>query len=326
MPKKNNVMNILYGIDEWSKDYSRYLWVSILSLLENNKGENIHIYILSKYIEESNKNELIRIVKSYWKEISFSEWDIVPDKYRKILYLWWWPLAAYYRRFFSNCFDIKDRVLYMDCDTIVMKNLSEFYNSDFEWNVFIWHLDFSVTEFAQRKKFWLKKYINSWVYLINIPLFEKVDLYEEVIKVNNKFNWVDFPDQDYVNIIFQDRIKIDENLQCIVNYKRTPDFDKYLILHTTVKPNVWWYWWCSQKIEKIFNDYLIKTKRKTYIWFKRKITWKQFLSYIYDSIRFFMINVSLKFFWVRCACHVRSFFNKLTNIIGTSCRKLWLIK
>lgn len=42
MSDKNNTMNILYSIDETKKDYSRYLWVSILSLLENNKDENIN--------------------------------------------------------------------------------------------------------------------------------------------------------------------------------------------------------------------------------------------------------------------------------------------
>ncbi len=38
-------MDVLYCIDEIKKDYSRYLWVSILSLLEKNKDENVHIYI-----------------------------------------------------------------------------------------------------------------------------------------------------------------------------------------------------------------------------------------------------------------------------------------
>ena len=175
-------MNILYGIDEWKKDYSRYLGVSILSLLENNKDENVHIYVLSKYIEQSNKAELIRIVKSFWKKIYFSSDlgfdNIIPEKFKDILCLkWGWPLAAYYRWFFLECFDIKWKLLYLDCDTIINKNLSEFYNTDFEWNVFVWNMDIPVTLYDRRKKYWLKKYINSGVTLINVDLFKKYDLY-----------------------------------------------------------------------------------------------------------------------------------------------------
>ena len=186
-----NEINILYAIDEWKKDYSRYLWVSILSLLENNKEENVHIYILSQYIEESNKKELIRIVNEYWKKIDFSEWEIIPERFKKILYVWTFrPIAMYYRWFFKECFDIKDRVLYLDCDTIINRNLSKIYNLDFKWNVIIWKWDISLTQYTQTKRYWLEKYINSGVMLINVRLFNDDDLYKWVIDANKKYNYL----------------------------------------------------------------------------------------------------------------------------------------
>ena len=280
-------MNILYAIDEWKKDYSRYLWVSILSLLENNKEENVHIYILSQYIEESNKKELIRIVNEYWKKISFSEWEIVPEKFVSVLSVEWdWrrPMATYYRFFFLNKFDIKDRVLYLDCDTIVNKSLSEFYYSDFEWNAIIWQSDIGLTSYGQKKKYSLKEYINAWVYLYNVDSFREIDLYKKIKKVNDKFGHPNYNDQDYINIIFKDKIKIVDKLQLLSCFYFYSDYTDYFVIHTTQKPNAWWYEYCPEKIEQLFNKYLEQTKWKTWLWYKKHISIKEYCNHLYDFI------------------------------------------
>jgi lipopolysaccharide biosynthesis glycosyltransferase len=46
--------------------------------------------------------------------------------------------ASFYRLFFPKCFpDLKDRILYLDTDTLIVKDLKNFYNSDFENNIII---------------------------------------------------------------------------------------------------------------------------------------------------------------------------------------------
>ena len=320
-------MNILYAIDEWKKDYSRYLWVSILSLLENNKNENVHIYIMSKYIEESNKDELIRIVNKYWKKISFSEWEIIPERFLEILYVWSKrPIAMYYRWFFNRCFDIKDRILYLDCDTIVNKNLSEFYDSDFKWNVIIWHLDVPLTAYPQKKKFWLKKYINSGVLLINIDLFKEEDLYEWVINVNKRFDKVNFPDQDYINIIYKDKIKIDDKLQLISCSFYYSNYSDYLIIHTVQKPNTWWLNYCPKKIEKLFNKYLEQTKWKTYLWNQKNISIKEYGSYIYDYCRDYCSFFFADVLWEKIWFFTRKFLGNIWTYIGKILKTIRLLK
>lgn len=315
--------NVLYCIDEKKKDYTRYLWVSIISLLENNKNEDIHIYILSRYIEKSNKQELIRIVNNFWKKITFS-WidDIIPPEFKSIIKLSWnWPIATYYRFFFNNCFNIKWRLLYLDCDTIINKNLSELYNTDFAWNVIIWDHDSPVFEYNQKIKFWLNKYINAWVLLINIELFTKYNLYHEFKKINKKYINLDYNDQDYINLIFNNKIKIRNNLQCPYCFKFIHNFDKYLIIHTINKPNCWWYTLCWKDVENIFNWYLQKTKWIDYIWYKRRITPMQYIAYVYFTIRSFLIFYTHKFFWIKISHYIRLFFNYIFEIISVSFRK-----
>lgn len=311
-------MNILYSIDEWKKDYSRYLWVSILSLLEHNKDENVHIYILSKNIEESNKQELIRIVEKYWKKITFSEWEIIPDKFMSVLFLKWnRPMATYYRLFFLEKFDIKDRVLYLDCDTIVNKNLSEFYNTDFEWNIIIWDKDTPIWFYLNSKKYWLSNYINAWVCLININLFKEKDLYKEVCKVNKEFWTPDYLDQGYINIIFQNKIKVYKNLQCIVVFKGEKyDINKYFILHVVNKPNLWWCSFCPKNIEKIFDEYLSKTKWKSYIWWEKKISFRERINYIYQLFQNYSVYTFTKIFWVRAWIFISNLFNNFWILIS----------
>ena len=55
-------MNIAYTSMD---NYAPYLGISLLSLLENNKNEDIHVYILSDGIGEKNCNILREIVESH---------------------------------------------------------------------------------------------------------------------------------------------------------------------------------------------------------------------------------------------------------------------
>lgn len=318
-------MNILYSIDEWKKDYSRYLWVSILSLLEKNKNEDIRIYILSEYIEEWNKEELIRIVKEYWKKIYFSEWQIIPESFKKILGLkWLQPMATYYRFFFRDKFPIKDRILYLDCDTIVNRNLSEFYNSDFEWNVFIWDIDLPISVYLYNKNYWLNNYINAWVILINAELFCIDDLFNWIIQYNQKFGIPEHNDQDYLNYIYSNKIKLYTNLQYIVFYKwQKLDYSDCLIIHTIKKPNSWWHTFCPKKIENLFDTYLSKTKWEVYIWWRKKKSIKENLWYYCDYVLQFFVYITIRIFWARYAYRVDKFLYWLMRFLCCLVKKIF---
>jgi lipopolysaccharide biosynthesis glycosyltransferase len=307
------MMNILYTINELTKDYSRYLWVSIMSLLEHNKDEDINIFILWM-VEESNRKELIRIVECYWKKIFFSKWEIIPDKFKEIIpFNSRWTFTTYYRLFFSNCFpEIKDRLLYIDCDTIINKNLKKFYDSDFDWNVFIWTNDWAIMRYSMKKTYWLENYINTWVLLINVRLYKSFDMYNEILKVNEKYWKPYYCDQDYINIIFWNKIMIDNSLQCIVeSLWRKYDFSNYLILHTVRKPNEGKLWFCKKEIEELFCRYLKKTKWKSYVSYKQKMSMREYVIFYYKYVVNYIIYVCLKIFWVRIAYYLDFIFYKI---------------
>lgn len=307
----NHIMNVLYCIDETKKDYSRFLWVSILSLLENNKNENICIYIITTKLEEENKKELERIVSLQSnKTIKFStNKEIIPKDIKDILYKGnFWPISCYYRLFFHNCFpEIKDRLLYLDCDTIINKNLSKFYNTDFWDNVIAWQFDIPITRYRIHEKVWMNvdSYINSWVLLFNVPKFIEYDLYKEINDTNKNYSIMEV-DQDYINIIFKWKILLYNKLQAIITSKNCKDIKDFLVLHTIAKPNHPLSQ-CPNKIIKIFDTYLWKTKWKDF-YKSREVSFYTIKEYVYRYVKNFIVYKSEKLFWVSTAWKIYNFY------------------
>lgn len=306
---KKHIINILYCIDETKKDYSRFLWISIYSLLENNKDEDIHIYVITTNLEYENKKELERIVNLFWKKIFFSKnTEIIPKKIVNQLPKNNWHISTYYRLFFYRCFpEINDKILYLDCDTIINNKLSNFYNTPFEGKSIIWQLDIPLTRYECHKRIWteMNSYINVWVILINIPEYIKIDIIEGIKYVNKNYN-IKYNDQDYLNILFNWKIWLYESLQSIVVSKFGNNIEKSLIIHTVAKPD-YPFSQCPNKIIKIFDTYLKKTKWKDF-YKNRKISFHNIKEYVYRYIKNFIVYKSEKLFWVSIAWKFYNFY------------------
>lgn len=313
MKKKGNTMNILYCIDETKKDYSRFLWVSLLSLLENNKEEDLHIYIITTKLEEDNKKELERIVASYNKTIKFStNVEVIPKNINDILYKGGHrPISCYYRLFFNNCFpEIKNRLLYLDCDTMVNKNLSKFYNIHLWKNIIAWQFDIPITRYFHKKAgLNVDSYINSWVLLFNVPKFIEIDLYEKIQYANKNYNIIEV-DQDYINIIFKWKILLYDGLQGIVTSKNFKNIENFLITHMIAKPNHP-FSQLPNKVLKQFDNYLKRTKRKNF-YKKKKYTFRGLKDYMYIYIKNFIVYKLEKYFWPSIAYKAQNFY--ITNL------------
>ena len=90
------------------------------------------------------------------------------------------------------------RVLWLDCDTVVIKDISELFDIDLEGNYFG-----AVEEPGRSKRPFI--YHNTGVLLIDLDALRD-GKYKQLIKLSNGFK-MDFPDQDAVNIACQHEIK-----------------------------------------------------------------------------------------------------------------------
>lgn len=267
---KNNVLNILLCLEDIKWDYTRHCAVTILSLLETNKTHQIKIFIMSSDLSEENIKELKRIVKIYHQKIEFIISDkIIVDDIKEILLnrgdrrtLW-----AFYRLFFPRFIKNADRILYIDCDVLINGDLDEIYNIDMDSKSIVWYYDIPLCENLKKNYFKVGVYINSWVLLFDVNRydFSKINI-ENIENINTEYwkhinNW----DQDYLNIIFKDDIKIWEKW---MNYQITSKFfNKWLkeasIIHCLSKPYVE-YSNCPKWIIDLYYHYLSLTKRKDY--------------------------------------------------------------
>ena len=265
---KISTMNILFCFDDIDWNYTRHCAVTILSVLETNKTNKIKFYIMSSYLSKDNIEELKRIVNKYNQEIEFIiNNDIISKDLkqsiinRKNLTRW-----ARYRYFFPKFINWIDRILYLDCDILVIKDITEIYNMNMNWKFIVGYYD---TVFAsyKNKLFWTRNYINSGVLLFDVNKYNMNKINTETIeKINDKY-WKYFNgcDQDKINIIFKDDIFIYKKwMNFLIENKY---FNKWIndaeIVHCLQKPYIQ-HSNIPKEFRNLYYKYLNQTKWKWY--------------------------------------------------------------
>lgn len=197
-------MVVLYSTDE---NYSKICYSSLHSLLENNKDvDNIDIYIIDNNLGNLAKKNFERIASKYNRNIKFISCEKVCNKLIKNND---YPISSYARLFIQNEID-SDKVIYIDCDTIVNKNIEGLWNIKLGSNLIGGVIDplpgYLKTVINLKKDDY---YINAGVLLINLKLWRKEDFAKKVIDFigENNFNVVHH-DQGIINYLCKNKIKI----------------------------------------------------------------------------------------------------------------------
>lgn len=187
-------MNIVYASDN---NFAEILGISMISLFENNKDcDEITVYILEDEIDESNKVKFLHIAEKFGREVSFidvSELDI-----SKSVQSIRWSKSAFTRLFMRRILPTKiKKVLYLDCDIIVMDSLNDLYNTDISQCKAAGVRDCISKHYL--KNIELKSdddYYNSGVLLINLDRWDE----EEFMLFFEKHSCIiKYPDQDVIN-------------------------------------------------------------------------------------------------------------------------------
>lgn len=198
----DNKLWIAYAADD---NYAKYLGISMLSLFQKNKTfDEITVFILDYGIETSNKKRLQNIAKEFNREVAFksvrsmvSSLDLNMGT-RKI------SVAAYSRLFLSSIIPNScDRILYLDCDTLVMDCLDGLWNADLGDYLVLGVWDTVDSYFL--KKIGMKSdeyYVNSGALLINLDGWRRKNLENKFMDFIKKFDGnVPHHDQGVINAI-----------------------------------------------------------------------------------------------------------------------------
>ena len=121
-------MKIVCTSDE---NYVQHLSVSLLSLLESNQSATeLKCYIISNNISKDSCRELEKLAARYERQINWI--DFAPFKARLELNMAWQiSISSYARLFLQEMLpESIERVLYLDCDTVVCDSLQSLFELD----------------------------------------------------------------------------------------------------------------------------------------------------------------------------------------------------
>ncbi len=205
----NGNLTIVYSSDD---NYIRHAGVSILSVLENNKHfETIDIYIIDNNVSRENKVKLNEIINQYNRNIKYIDFSEYKSKL-KLNMGWKISISAYARLFVDEMLPSDlDKVLYFDCDTIVIGELDELWSIELNENEYIAGVIDTVSEnnvksIEMNKKY---SYINSGMLLINLKMWREKEIKQQFIEFIDKYDGsVNHHDQGVLNGVLHTKCKI----------------------------------------------------------------------------------------------------------------------
>lgn len=271
---ENKVIPIFFAADN---NYMPYLDVAISSLIEHANKDNIYqIYVLNTGLDETYKNMIQSQEKDNVK-IKFFDMsyyvDSIKDRFVEILHF---SMASYYRLFIQNLFPQYKKVLYLDCDIVVLRDVAELYNIDLEGNMLAGAVEqfvANIDEYSNYARFALgldaSKYINSGILVMDLEKFRQNKIEQKFTYLISNFNFelVDY-DQAYLNFLCKNQIKILPSGWNKTNYRS--DYEGELsIVHFALAEKPWQsdvnngnYFWDYAKKSKFYD--IIKRNREQF--------------------------------------------------------------
>lgn len=199
------LMNILFCGDQNAEDG---VLIATLSLLQHS--DELHIYVLTMVTENKNKKfypfnqDAIALIRKLIQEKnpkSTIELIDVTDLYNQEIpgpnqNTRFTPYAMI-RLFADKLPQLPDRILYLDDDIIVRRDIDDFYNQDLTNVELVGVLDHYGRWFFHHQ-FKLFDYINSGVLLLNLKEIKKTQLFTRVRKLMQTKKMF-LPDQSAIN-------------------------------------------------------------------------------------------------------------------------------
>ena len=190
-------MNIVYSASDL---YSSLAGISITSVLMNNTAaEEIQIIMLDNGIGQANKAKLTATVEKYGRTIRFVPLTSILECVKFDMKRW--NVATFGRLFEASSLPDLDKVIHIDCDTIVDGSLEELWNMDLENHVLAAAPD-CVSD-AYKTNIGMKPedlYIQAGVILLNLKRIRQLELERDFASYIEKYGeTLAFVDQEVIN-------------------------------------------------------------------------------------------------------------------------------
>lgn len=287
-----------------NNSYAPYANATIISILENSNSSFFYqFYIFYSCLDQE------KIQKEYQKYKNFDIKFINVNEYIKNHKLY--PKAhyseeMYYRMLIPEILNQYKKVLYLDCDLIVKRDISQLYNEELNDNYLGAvrnYCNIGMSEYLRELNIDPLNYFNSGVIIFNNEKWIEHKLRQKCFELISKMPNLACPDQDVLNIVCMNKIKFLDNrwnfmwqhlfaqqmhwtpllpeLQSAYE-KQEKDF---FIIHYTSNIKPWnnphnkysEEWWKYAKLTDYFGNYKRNKLLKSYLFYPQNLIKKYYL-------------------------------------------------
>lgn len=203
----NDCINVCLATD---KNYVQHAGVVISSILKHaNPDENLAFYIIGEGLDDKDKSQLKAVIKKNTHTIEFTVPDF--DKLPILTPPEHISKATLFRLQLPNLLPEVKKVIYLDCDMIVMSSLKELWETELNNNIGAGVADYYKRVQEHKKELGCENivYINAGMFLFDLELARKENIADEFMAASVRIQDVaDLVDQDVINVVLGERIVI----------------------------------------------------------------------------------------------------------------------
>jgi lipopolysaccharide biosynthesis glycosyltransferase len=251
-------MILVFTIDN---SFAQHLAVVLASVKANCSGD-IYVHIISDYLTDENQLALHHTVAKSNMKLTFHQDDSLTSI--DVVTQGHFAKANFYRLYMTQFLDDSvDKVIYLDSDLLVLKDLRELWQTSIE--------NFSLAavetpEPDQQAALGIKNYYNSGVMIINVNYWRKNNVMELFNKtINDHKSVLKYCDQDVLNIAFHNNIL---NLSSVWNHSVKEFTRQTRILHFMGVHKPWSKHYSRNFGKKLYYRYLMLTPYFRIEWWK----------------------------------------------------------
>ncbi|MBQ9581034.1 MAG: glycosyltransferase family 8 protein [Synergistaceae bacterium] len=252
----DNNIHVALAVYDPKGTYSQHAGVTVTSIFENTKSK-VTVHILhDDTLTDLNRERFLNTAKRYGQSIDLINVEEyknkiggetlknIPD---------YWSVGTLYRLFIPEILKNLDKIIYLDCDIVVNADIAELWNVDIGDNALAGARDSTSYDIFYKTlpshmkirfkilKLQRDRYINAGVLLMNLKKMRELGDFTQIA-----FNWLIIHehaalafDQDTLNVLFMNSIKIIDNKFDYFNYA-IEDIDlSGRIIHYIGGPKPW---------------------------------------------------------------------------------------
>ena len=193
-----------YGLNN---KYTYPTLVSMISILENSSRYTFYIFYLlveKNLFNKQNKKKFIHLEERY-NRCKINIFELTSENLSNAR-IDRYPISTYFRLLLPKLIPEVNRIIYLDGDTLVFKDLTKMINLEMNNNIILGFVDDS---YKNAEKYGIKtyKYITAGVLLMNLQKMRKENILQKFVDFieKNKKNLIQ-EDQTVINIVLHGRI------------------------------------------------------------------------------------------------------------------------